>query len=158
MASELLSAAVVLALVIDPLGNVPLVNAMLAGLAPGRRRLVILRECAIAFATLALFMLFGRSRSLKAIPATLALVAVVTSFGPWGAYAVSRRSQSARLTALLERQGLLAGGKVAHAAKDVAPEQVREISASVDYLATTHGGRSLRRWSQPQSSLERRCD
>jgi len=60
MASELLSAAVVLALVIDPLGNVPLVNAMLAGLAPGRRRLVILRECAIAFATLALFMLFGR--------------------------------------------------------------------------------------------------
>ena len=32
MASELLSAAVVLALVIDPLGNVPIVNAMLAGL------------------------------------------------------------------------------------------------------------------------------
>jgi len=60
MASELLSAAVVLALVIDPLGNVPIVNAMLAGLPARRRRLVILRECAIAFATLALFMVFGR--------------------------------------------------------------------------------------------------
>jgi MarC family membrane protein len=60
MANEFLSAAVVLALVIDPLGNVPLVNAMLAELAPARRRVVILRECAIAFATLALFMAFGR--------------------------------------------------------------------------------------------------
>ncbi len=61
MASEFLSAAVVLALVIDPVGNVPLVNAMLAGYAPARRRVIILRECAIAFATLALFMVFGRS-------------------------------------------------------------------------------------------------
>ncbi|MBC8023078.1 MAG: MarC family protein [Burkholderiales bacterium] len=61
MASEFLSATVVLALVIDPFGNVPLVNAMLSGIAPGRRRLVIVRECAIAFAILALFMAFGRS-------------------------------------------------------------------------------------------------
>ena len=61
MASEFLSAAVVLALVIDPVGNVPLVNAMLADLPAARRRLVILRECAIAFATLALFMVFGRA-------------------------------------------------------------------------------------------------
>jgi MarC family membrane protein len=61
MASELLSAAVVLVLVLDPFGNVALVNAMLAGVPPGRRRFVILRECAIAFAVLAMFMTFGRS-------------------------------------------------------------------------------------------------
>jgi MarC family membrane protein len=61
MASEFLSAAVLLALVTDPLGNVPIVNAMLAGLTPARRRLVIVRECAIAFAVLALFMAFGRA-------------------------------------------------------------------------------------------------
>ena len=59
MANEFLSAAVVLALVIDPVGNVPIVNAMLAGLTPARRRFVILRECAIAFVILALFMVFG---------------------------------------------------------------------------------------------------
>ena len=61
MASEFLSAAVVLALVIDPVGNVPLVNAMLAGTTPARRATIILRECAIAFGVLALFMVFGRS-------------------------------------------------------------------------------------------------
>lgn len=61
MAGEFLSAAVLLALVIDPLGNVPVVNAMLAGYAPARRAAIILRECAIAFGVLALFMVFGRS-------------------------------------------------------------------------------------------------
>jgi MarC family membrane protein len=61
MANEFLSAAVLLALVTDPLGNVPIVNAMLAELTPARRRLVIVRECAIAFAVLALFMVFGRA-------------------------------------------------------------------------------------------------
>ena len=58
--SDLFSAFVLLTLVIDPFGNVPLVNAMLADVAPARRRVVILRECLIAFAILALFMAFGR--------------------------------------------------------------------------------------------------
>ncbi|HYC37388.1 MAG TPA: MarC family protein [Usitatibacter sp.] len=58
--NEFVSAFILLALVVDPFGNVPLVNAMLAEVAPARRRRVIVRECLVAFATLALFMLFGR--------------------------------------------------------------------------------------------------
>jgi MarC family membrane protein len=61
MASEILSAVILLILVTDPFGNVPLVNAMLAGVTPPRRRLIIVRECAIAFAILALFMAGGQS-------------------------------------------------------------------------------------------------
>ena len=56
---EILSAVILLALVTDPFGNVPLVNAMLAGVPAPRRRLVILRECAIAFALLMAFMFGG---------------------------------------------------------------------------------------------------
>ena len=57
--AEFVSAVVLLALVTDPFGNVPIVNAMLAGVPSGRRRLVIVRECAIAFALLMAFMLGG---------------------------------------------------------------------------------------------------
>ena len=60
MPSELLSAFILLALVVDPFGNVPVVNAMLARVAPARRRLVIVRECLIAALTLGFFMVFGR--------------------------------------------------------------------------------------------------
>jgi len=59
MPAEFVSAVVLLLLVTDPFGNVPLVNAMLAGVPAPRRRLVILRECTIAFALLITFMLFG---------------------------------------------------------------------------------------------------
>ena len=60
MTTELLSAVILLALVTDPFGNVPLVNAMLAEVPPARRRYVILREIAIATVILAVFMFFGR--------------------------------------------------------------------------------------------------
>jgi MarC family membrane protein len=60
MTLEILSAIVLLTLVIDPFGNVPVVNAMLADVAPARRRLVIARECAIAFLILIGFMVGGR--------------------------------------------------------------------------------------------------
>ena len=61
MPAEFVSALILLTLVVDPFGNVPIVNAMLAGLPPARRRAVILRECAIAFAILLAFMLSGRA-------------------------------------------------------------------------------------------------
>ena len=60
MTTELLSAVILLALVTDPFGNVPLVNAMLAEVPAARRRYVILREIAIATLILAVFMFFGR--------------------------------------------------------------------------------------------------
>lgn len=60
MLTELLSAVILLTLVIDPFGNVPLVNAMLGPVPRERRLRVILREVGIATVTLAFFMVFGR--------------------------------------------------------------------------------------------------
>lgn len=60
MPREFVSALILLLLVVDPFGNVPLVNAMLAKVAPGRRRRVIVRECLVAYAILLGFMTFGR--------------------------------------------------------------------------------------------------
>lgn len=54
------SAVVILLLVADPLGNIPVFVALLQNVEPARRVLVIVRECAIAFAVLVVFMLFGR--------------------------------------------------------------------------------------------------
>jgi MarC family membrane protein len=60
MANETLSTVILLAFVIDPFGNVPVVNAMLAGFPPPRRRAIVLRECAIAVVILLAFMLGGK--------------------------------------------------------------------------------------------------
>jgi MarC family membrane protein len=59
MNNEFLSAVILLTLVADPFGNMPLVNAMLGGIPEGRRRLVVVRECLIAYGLLLVFMFGG---------------------------------------------------------------------------------------------------
>jgi MarC family membrane protein len=59
--TELFSAAVLLLLVLDPFGNVPLVLSAIANVPPERRVRVVVRECAAAFAILIAFMLGGRA-------------------------------------------------------------------------------------------------
>src|SRR5512145_1356399 len=55
------SAVVILLLVTDPIGNIPLFVSLLRRVDPARRKHVIARECAIALAVLLLFVIFGRS-------------------------------------------------------------------------------------------------
>jgi len=55
------SAVVILVLVMDPIGNIPLFVSALAQVEPQRRLRVIARECAIALLVLIVFVLFGRA-------------------------------------------------------------------------------------------------
>jgi len=55
------SAFVVLLLVLDPLGNLPGVLALLKVVPPERRRRLVATECLIAFVVLLVFMLTGRA-------------------------------------------------------------------------------------------------
>jgi len=57
---SVLSAAVLLFLVIDPLGNVPFFLCVLKKVDEHRRRAIILREMAIAFGVLVLFLFCGQ--------------------------------------------------------------------------------------------------
>lgn len=61
MKQSFVSATILLILITDPLGNIPLFLAALRQVDPARRKLVIFRECAIAFFTLVAFLLFGSS-------------------------------------------------------------------------------------------------
>lgn len=58
---SLVSAAVLLFLVMDPLGNVPLFVSALSRVAPARRTRVLVRELVIALVALLAFLFFGRS-------------------------------------------------------------------------------------------------
>jgi multiple antibiotic resistance protein len=57
---SVLSAAVLLFLVIDPLGNIPFFLCVLNKVDEGRRRAIILREMGIAFGVLVLFLFCGQ--------------------------------------------------------------------------------------------------
>lgn len=106
------------------------------GITEKRYFLVVL---SLWLAGIALFFILKHSRNIKVIPITLCLVALVTLGGPWGAYAVSLRSQTARLERLLAANGMLDDGRVRPAAAALPFEDRKELSAIVRYLAETHG-------------------
>jgi len=56
---DFISALLLLIIVTDPLGNVPLLIICLDGVAPERRRAVIVREVFFAFVIMSVFLFFG---------------------------------------------------------------------------------------------------
>lgn len=60
MEPNFVSAVVVLLLVFDPFGNVPIFVSALREVPAARRRRIIVRECLIAFAVLTVFVFVGR--------------------------------------------------------------------------------------------------
>ena len=60
MSHSFLSAFILLLLVLDPFGSLPIFISVLRGVAPERRRRVALREALIAFGVLASFMVAGQ--------------------------------------------------------------------------------------------------
>jgi len=57
---DILAAATLLFLILDPIGNVPIFLSILKGVAPERRRLVLARELLIALGILFLFLYGGK--------------------------------------------------------------------------------------------------
>jgi len=80
------------------------------------------------------------------IPATLALVVIVTSVGPWSAYAVSRRSQSDRLEELLAAVGRLENGVAVRDSTAFEMEDAEALQSTIRYLVDTHGRSSIDPW------------
>lgn len=60
MTESFFQSFILLLLVTDPFGNVPLFVSTLRQVAPERRKRVVMRECLIAFALLLAFMFIGR--------------------------------------------------------------------------------------------------
>jgi len=110
------------------------------GITEKRYFLVVL---SLWLAGIALYFIFRRARNIKVIPITLCLVAFVTFAGPWGAFAVSRRSQAGRLERLLAANEMLVDGQARPAQSALSFEDRREMSAVVRYLAETHGTAAL---------------
>ena len=100
----------------------------------------------IWLAGIAVYYTVRGARRITLIPASLCVLALATFFGPWSAYAVSRRSQTHRLEEVLARNELLVDGTVRPTTRDVPFTDRKEISATLQYLIQTHGTGSIEPW------------
>jgi uncharacterized protein DUF4153 len=92
---------------------------------------------------LALYYGLTGSANIKRLPVSLCAVALLSSFGPWGAYAVAKRSQLGRFNHILAANQMGKAGAPVPARGTVSREDRRELSAILHYLSTTHGPKAV---------------
>jgi hypothetical protein len=85
---------------------------------------------------ISLYNIFSKEKNIKIIPVSLALIILLSSFGPWGAFSVSIRSQKAQLKNLLEKNGLYKENKVIKSKKDLNHDEAERINSLVQFLFT----------------------
>jgi hypothetical protein len=102
------------------------------------------------------YFTLSKTRNIRVISGSLCVFALLISFGPWGAFQVSQKSQIARLKGLLVRDSILVNNTVQKAPQSVSAEDRGQISALVDYLHSVHGYDGIQPWfseSLKQDSL-----
>lgn len=97
-------------------------------------------------AAMIVYFLASRTKSIKVIPASICVLALLVSFGPWGVFHVSEASQVGRLESLLTKNELLIDGKAQKARTDLDADDVVEISSIIRYLHNIHGYGQIRSW------------
>mgnify|MGYP000858185832 FL=1 len=121
---------------------------------------------AIWIAIVCLYTALGKT-NIKFIPTSLAIMLILVSFGPWGMFSVSERSQVNRLKTILEQSKILVNGKIKnepiwvkdslprlYASNEFKNEGVltdtlhNEVKSIVEYLDDHHGYASIRSWYQ----------
>jgi hypothetical protein len=112
----------------------------------------------------ALFSLFFKT-NIKFIPISLAIIVLLSSFGPWGVFSVSEHYQVKRLKQLLEKNKILVNGKIINETtwtkdsttsfKNTQPflndnklndSLKKEVRSMLDYLDKYHGFTGIKDW------------
>ncbi|MES2767418.1 MAG: DUF4153 domain-containing protein [Bacteroidota bacterium] len=93
-----------------------------------------------------LYFIVSKKQNIKVIPISLFLISLAISFGPWGAFEVSKRSQITRLENILVKNGVLKNGKVDISAKEIPGKQAQEVRSIIEYLSHTHGWETVYTW------------
>ena len=92
------------------------------------------------------YFLFSKKQNIKVIPISLFAIILLSSFGPWGAIAMSKNNQVSRLQNMLEEKNILVEGKIVPIEEKFERKELREISGALDYIGSRHGFASISPW------------
>ena len=106
------------------------------------RYIVFGLSCWLGF--ISLYFIFSKINNIKAIPVSLCILALGISFGPWGIFSVSLRSQKNRLTGYLKSNEMLSPDqKIIPSKTPLKQKDATQIRDIVRYLVEAHGYQSL---------------
>ncbi len=97
---------------------------------------------------MAVYFSFSKIKNIKIIPYSLCLIAFLTSFGPWGAFSLSERSQMGRLEEILTKNKILIDGKIVKASTTVpiSDEERQDVSSVIQFLSERKSLDKIQPW------------
>ena len=101
---------------------------------------------AIGLSLVVFYFIFSKAKDIRIIPMVVFAIAVLSAFGPWGAFAVSKASQLNRMEAIFVENEMLADGKVVPSETEISHEAKKDLSSITAYLIESHGIRALKKW------------
>ena len=105
------------------------------------------------------YFLFRKQQNIKLIPISLFLIALLTSFGPWGAISVSEANQVGTLETILTENGILVDGKIHKAdSVELSREDLGRISGILDYLTRVHTPEAIQPWFEKDLTVLKEGD
>ncbi len=93
---------------------------------------------------IAAYNILTGGKRIRVVPLSLCIIGLLSTFGSWGAFAVSRESQTTELAILLDGNRVLVDGKVdTSKLHEVKADEYDRIESIVEYLNEMHGYMSL---------------
>jgi len=113
------------------------------GITENRYFIIVL---AIWLAAVSTYFLFSKLSNIKYIPLSLCLIALLSSFGPWGAFSVAEKSQFKTLEKILTDNKILVNGKVDAKHGEVPDEVAERVTSIFSYFNEMHGFEKFKPW------------
>lgn len=95
---------------------------------------------------IATYFLINKGKNIKIIPISLFSIAFLSSFGPWGAFSISEKSQISRLEKILIEEKILVDGKIKTSTDTIKGKNAENIESIVKYLGDIHGYDGIKQW------------
>jgi len=97
-------------------------------------------------AGIVVYFIISSTKSIKTVPISLCALALIISFGPWGAFRISEKSQVHRLQEFLIKNNILVDGRIQKASSPTPLNDSRQISSILSYLHDIHGYNGIQPW------------
>jgi hypothetical protein len=115
------------------------------GITENRYYVVVL---AVWLLGISVYLLMTKLKNIRMIPVSLCVIALLSSFGPWGSFSISLHDQKSRLEEVLVKNKLLVKGKFEKTNDTIPLKDNEQISSIVDYIVSVHGYKEFQPWSK----------
>jgi hypothetical protein len=95
---------------------------------------------------MAVYFSTSKIKNIKIIPYSLCIIAFLTSFGPWGAFSLSERSQLGRIEEILVKNNILVNGKIVKTTNPITEEESQDVSSVVQFFSERKALDKIQPW------------